>query len=192
MPRQSKNQEDYIMDLLLAGAAIWLSLGAIKGIIWIQQIPEFMGWWVFYRSRQDAEQASEWHKKVKWVLFAVCLGMLTFVMFSIFGPLVLPRERMRYFGPYGSAYVAGIAARHNNIDCGVEPLEFESWDDYTERRGDDPRAVANAIQKIPFDKLPEKVQDVIKVAESLRDIQDRNVPEVDEDEEFRSDDDEQK
>lgn len=176
------------MDLLLAGAAIWLSLGAIKGIIWLQQIPQFMGWWVFYRTNQDQEAASTWYKKPLWLLFAICLGALTLPMFTIFGPLVIPRERMRYFAPYGSAYVAGIAARHNNIPRGVEPLEFESWDEYAERRGDDPRATAHAMHGVPFDKLPEKVKDVIKVAENLRDLQDRNVPQVDEDEEFRKDD----
>ena len=175
------------MELVLAGAAIWLSLGAIKGIIWIQQIPEFMSWWVFYRTNQDQEQAATWYKKLHWLGFAVVLGLLTFPMFSIMGPLVIPRERMRYFGPYGSAYVAGIAARHNNIERGVEPLEFESWEEYQTRVGDDPKRAMNSIAAIPFEKLPDKIKDVIKVAESLRDLQDRNVPEVDEDDEFKKD-----
>lgn len=176
------------MDLAIVGAAIWLSLGAIKGIIWAQQIPQFMGWFVFYRTDQDQEQAAAWYRKPKWLAFAITYACLTLPAFTFLGPLVIPRERMRYFGPYGSAYIAGVAAKLNNIKRGVEPLEFESWDDYTERRGDDPQRVANAMTKVPFDKLPEKVKDVIKVAEGLRDLQDRNVPDVDEDEEFRKDD----
>jgi len=176
------------MEMVLAGAAIWLSLGAIKGIIWLQQIPEFMSWWVFYQSNQDQEQAATWYKKAKWIGFAVVLGILTFPLFSIIGPLVIPRERMRYFGPYGSAYVAGMAARHNNIERGVEPLEFESWEEYQARVGDDPKKAMNGLTAIPFEKLPEKIKDVINVAKDLHDMQQRDVEEVDEDEEFRKDD----
>jgi hypothetical protein len=180
------------MEALLAGAAIWLSLGAIKGIIWWQQIPQFMSWFVFYNTGQDQEAAATWHTKGRWLAFAVGLGLSTFPMFCIFAPLSLLTERMRYFGPYGSAYIAGLAAKYNKIDRGVEPLRFEEWEEYQTRLGDNPEAAMHGLTKIPFEKLPEKIQDVIKVASSLRDLQDRNVPEVDEEDEFRKDDDERK
>lgn len=175
------------MDLALAGAAIWLSLGAIKGIIWLQQLPEFMGWWAFYRSGGDAE-APAWYTRPGHVAFAIGFGAFTMTVFTAIGALALPFERMRYFGPYGSAYVAGLAARMLKIPRGVEPLEFESWEEYQERVGDDPNKTAQAMHGVPFEKLPEKVKDVIKVAKGLHDLQDRNVPDVDEEDEFRKDD----
>lgn len=177
------------MEGLYAAAAIWLSLGAIKGIVWWQQIPQFMGWWAFYNTNMNQEAAATWHTRPKWVMFAIGLGLATFPVFCILGPFHLIFERMRYFGPYGSAYISGLAAKANGIPRGVEPLPYEEWEDYQTRLGDNPEAAMHGLTKIPFDQLPEKVKDVINVSNSLRDLQDRNVPDVDEEDEFRKNDD---
>ncbi len=176
------------MELLLAGAAIWVSLGMIKGIIWLQQMPEFMAWWAFYRTNQNHDAAQGWYFKPAWLAFAFILGVFSFLALAFIGPFGIFREGMKFFGPYGSVYVSGLAAKWNNIPRGVEPLLFESWEQYQSRVGDDPKRAMNAMVGIPIEQLPEKVKDVIKVASSLRDLQDRNVPEVDEEDEFKKED----
>jgi len=176
------------MEALLAGAAIWLSLGFVKGIIWLQQMPEFMSWFMFYGAKTEEERVRPWTTKWSAIFFAIFFTMLSVTAMSVFGPLIIPRERMRYFGPYGSAYIAGIAARIHKIPRGVEPLEFESWEQYQARLGDDPQSAMHALTQVPFDKLPDNIKDVITVAKGLHDMQQRDVEEVDEDEEFRKDD----
>lgn len=172
--------------LLQALAAIWLATGLVKGLIVAQQFPALMGWWVFYRTN-DTEQAQHWYKDKILVFCMILTAIVSTVFFTIVSPIMIfgKRERgLKFFQAYGDPYLADIVATHLKIPTGIEPGEFETWDQYQVRIGDDPKKVAENIILVQ-PKLPESIQKIKDTADRLRDLQDREDIDVAEDEEFR-------
>lgn len=171
--------------ILQALAALWLATGFVKGIVVAQQMPALMGWYVFYKTN-DTEKSTTWQTDKALVVCMVLMGIVATALFTVLGPLLIlvGRERtMRYFTAYGDPYIADIAATHLKVPTGVDPYEWETWDDYQERIGHDPKKVAEAIV-IAQPKLPESIEKVMHNANELRNM-DREDIDVAEDEEFR-------
>ena len=169
---------------LQALAAIWLGAGIVKGCYAASAIPTILGWWVFYKTN-DPDQSAEWHKRTGLVICAGVMMVLAVILWGVVGPLLVFREGARkFFSPYGDPFLASVAANHLKMPTGVEPGEFETWDQYQTRIGDNPKEVAGAIIAVqPI--LPESIEKVIETSKRLDALQDREDIEVAEDEEFR-------
>lgn len=169
---------------LQALAAIWLGAGILKGCIAASQIPSLIGWVMFYKTN-DTEEAADWPKS-KGLLVCCALMMVgAVVIWGIVGPLLVFREGARnFFTAYGDPFLADVAATYMKIPTGIAPGEFETWEQYQVRIGDDPKKVAADIIEVQ-PTLPEPIQRIKETAERLRDLQTREEINVAEDEEFR-------
>ncbi len=164
-------------------AAIWLGAGIVKGFVAASQMPSLISWVMFYKTN-DVEEAADWYKSTGLLVCCALMMVGAVIIWGTVGPLLVFREGARnFFTPYGDPFLADVAATYMKIDTGVTPGEFETWDQYQVRIGDDPKKVAEAIM-IAQPKLPEPIKKVLDDAHTLRNM-DREEIDVAEDEEFR-------
>jgi hypothetical protein len=172
--------------ILQALAALWLATGFVKSMIVVQQVPAIAAWWTHYKFEDD-EKTEAWAKKPSILICAIIMMVMVVVLFTVCSPmfLIVRRERFsQFFTPYSDCFLAYAASQILKMPVGVEPGEFEEWDDYQERIGFDPAQVAEDIT-IVNPKVPQSIERIQDTAERLRDLQDRQDIVVAEDEEFR-------
>lgn len=175
------------MELGMIFGAVWLSFGAIKSLMFLQQMGDLMRWFVYYKT-EDSDRARAW--KSGYLLLSVFVYIVQAFGFVLVGPVLMWREGLLgFFRPYSDCYIAYMAARGNSIKGGIPPGEHETWEQYQERIGDDPEQVANALVKMQ-PKVPTVIEDIVETVRDLRELNTEDeIPELSEDEEFKDKDD---
>jgi hypothetical protein len=173
------------MEFLTIAAAGWISLGLLKAFMFVSTIPQMMNWHVWYKT-EDEERARHGFRE-KFIV-AMTLGILSSIFLVLFGPILLLLEGPKFFRSYGDAWVAAMGSAATGVKVGVMPRFYESWEDYQERIGHDPQAVAGALEKMAKQgDIPKEIQDVIDTAKELQEMQQRDVPNLTEDDEWNED-----
>jgi hypothetical protein len=173
------------MEFLTIAGIGWVSLGLMKAVMFVSTIPQMMNWHVWYKT-EDEERAR--HGFRERFIVASVLAILATVFLVAFGGVLLLLEGRKFFHSYGDAWIAAMGSAATGVKVGVMPFFWESWEDYQERIGHDPAAVANALEKMSErGDIPKEIQDVIDTAKELQDMQNRDVPNLTEDDEWNED-----